>query len=189
MMEALNQHLSMNPKLSEVSKNVALTLLWAESEANVMLPLLHKVNGRFSINHRTTNTGMASAAMANGNRSVIQRPTRRLCPHSNPDLQSIWEGVGPISAPHPSFLIPNFHLFVMKSNEPKDSLRNRLPWAHGLQFRSESAPTDWGTDWIFEVDGQHLLLDVLLRSFFPDWQTWRSRVIVQDRKGRENTFC
>ena len=53
-----------------------VTLLWAESEANVMLLLLlHKVNGRFSINHRTTNTGMASAAMANGNRSVIHRPT------------------------------------------------------------------------------------------------------------------
>ena len=79
-----------------------VTLLWAESEANVMLLLLHKVNGRFSINHRTTNTGMASAAMANGNRSVIHRPTLSTF---EPRFAINLGVVGPISAPHPSFLI------------------------------------------------------------------------------------
>ena len=81
------------------------------TEPNVMLlllPLLHKVNGRFSINHRTTNTGMAAEEEKGGRMEIAPSSRDRrlrllLCPHSTPDLQSIW-GVGPISAPLASFL-------------------------------------------------------------------------------------
>ena len=161
----------------------------------LLLPmlLLHKVNGRFSINHRTTNTGMAAAEWGVGMeaaewKSLRHPETDSLCPHSIPDLQSIW-GVGPISAPLFSFLVL-LALYMTKGPKKRSyPLRNRLPWAPRAPISPVIEVRPSG-DGIFEANGQHLL-DISLttffysRSFFTDWQTLSARVIVwREGKGR-----
>ena len=117
------------------------------TEPNVMLllPLLHKVNGRFSINHRTTNTGMA-AAEEKGGRMEIAPSSRETddcdccCVHIRPPICNQFGGWARFRRPFPVSCFTNLCSYLKDPAKPQKHFEKSValgPGPMGSNFAHE----------------------------------------------------